>query len=155
MRRLELAAQFPVLVHAVQPIREPAGADFKKGQTQLGKAHRDSLKNNAGEVQEDADRECVGVHLGEGSERARADLGRRAAVAVDGKRHVEALGLFIEGVIHRIAERRGQSHGKQLEAHQAQFSNAPAELLGRFIDLSGNFADAVVRSKSALYSLAK
>ena len=119
MRRLELAAQFPVLVHAVQPVREPAGADFKKSQAQLREAHRHPLKNDAGEVQEDADRECVAVHLGESSERARADLGRRAAVAVDGERHVEPLRLFIERVVHRIAERRGQSHGKQLEAHQA------------------------------------
>src|SRR6266545_6609477 len=75
MRCLELAAQFPVLVHAVQPVGEPTGTDFKKGQAQLGEAHRHPLENYAGEVQEDADRECVGVHLGKGSERARADLG--------------------------------------------------------------------------------
>src|ERR671923_160007 len=64
MRRLEFAAEFPVLVHAVEPVREPASADFKKGQAQLGKAHRNTLENHAGEVQEDADGESVAVHLG-------------------------------------------------------------------------------------------
>jgi hypothetical protein len=56
MRRLELAAEFPVLVHAVQPVREPAGTDFKKGQAQLGEAHRHPLENYAGEVQEGKNR---------------------------------------------------------------------------------------------------
>src|SRR5215831_3507110 len=99
MRCFELPAQFPVLVHTVQPVREPAGADFKKCQAQLGEAHRNSLENYAGEMQEDADRERVAVHLGERSKRAGANLGRRAAVAVDGERHVKALRLFIERVV--------------------------------------------------------
>src|SRR5262245_5311380 len=119
-----------MLVHAVQPVREPAGADFKKGQAELGEADRHPLENDAGEMQKDADREGIAVHLGEGPEGARADLGRRAAIAVDRKRHVEPLRFFVERVVHRIAERRRQAHGKKLEAHQAQFSDGPAELLG-------------------------
>src|SRR5262245_2173623 len=35
VRRLELAAEFPVLVHAVQPVGKPAGADFKE---EIGRA---------------------------------------------------------------------------------------------------------------------
>src|SRR5262245_59605844 len=75
VRRLELAAELPMFVHAVEPVREPAGTDFKKGQAEFGEAHRHALKNHAGEMQKDADRKGVAVHLGESPERARADLG--------------------------------------------------------------------------------
>src|ERR1041384_5458956 len=70
MRSLELAAQLPVFVHAVEPVRQPRRADLEERDPDLGEAHRNALENHAGEMEKHADGKCISMHLGEGAERA-------------------------------------------------------------------------------------
>src|SRR5579871_4994743 len=128
---LGLAAQLPVLVHPVEPVRQPARADLQKAEAEVREADRDALHDHAREVPEQAHRKRIGVDLGERAKLATSELSRVPHRWMHGERDVEPLGLFVDGVVHRVAERHGQPHGDHLEADQAKLGDGPPQLFRR------------------------
>ena len=50
-RHLEFRAFFPMLVEAIEIIRQPGRADLQEGEAQFGKPERHALANHAGKLQ--------------------------------------------------------------------------------------------------------
>src|SRR6476469_11021745 len=59
-RHLDFRAFLPMLVEAIQIVRQPGRADFQESEAEFGKSERHTLTNHAGELQEDTGGKGVG-----------------------------------------------------------------------------------------------
>ncbi len=84
-----------------------------------------------GELQQQTDRERVGMHFGEGRQVRRADLMRVAARPVNADHSAELFRLGIDRIVKCAAQRHGQPHRQDFKAFQSQLGHAATQLLGR------------------------
>src|SRR4029453_17020059 len=94
-----LGALLPVFIQTIQVIGQPSRADLQESQFQFWKAHRQTLANDVGKVEQQTNGESVRGHFRESRQVGCADLVRIAARTMDADYRAQSLCFGIYGII--------------------------------------------------------
>src|SRR6266498_93495 len=100
-----MPSQFPVLIHPVEPIRQPRAPNLEKCHRQSRKSLWNALKENTCKLLKNADWESYSVHFSKGFEHSRGKLLSPFAGTMNSEQTSEALSFFIDRIVKPMAKR--------------------------------------------------